>query len=208
MSMVADILVRSGAVGFQFHSPITFKSGIKSPMYVDCRKLISDPIDRKFVAAKLATYITEIGDCDIVCGVATAGIPWASMVAHILDIPMIYCRTSTKEHGKKKLIEGDYSRGNRTVVIEDVISTGGSVLTVVNALKQVGLVVEKVFCLYDYGFPSRIGAFEVAGVDLHPLARLEDVVKAAGTRLDRDRSNQLFWWRADPQEFYSKSEEE
>ena len=131
----------------------TWASGIKSPIYCDNRLIMAYPKFRKYVAAEFAKRINGLDEnIDVIVGTATAGIPHAAWIADIMDKPMAYVRSSSKAHGKKNQIEGIVSKGQKVVVVEDLLSTGGSALNAVDALKEVGVEVVKVYSIFNYNF--------------------------------------------------------
>lgn len=149
----------------------TWASGIKSPIYCDNRLTISYPTVRNAIAKGLCDLIAKDFDdnFDIVAATATAGIPHGAWVASLLNKPMAYVRSSSKDHGKENLIEGLVKRGQRAVLIEDLISTGGSSLKCVEALQKEGVEVVKVYGIFNYGFKEAIDRFRLASVDYETL---------------------------------------
>lgn len=168
----AKLLLNIDAVAVRDESSLfTWASGIKSPIYCDNRLVISYPEVRRKVAQGLADAIVkDFGDnFDIVAATATAGIPHGAWVAELLNKPMVYVRSASKEHGKENLIEGLHKKGQRAVLVEDLISTGGSSLKCVEALHKEGVEVVKVYGIFNYAFKEAVDRFKLAGVDFETL---------------------------------------
>src|SRR3954469_3694091 len=159
--ITAEKLLQADAVRLRPHEPFIWASGWKSPIYCDNRKILSQPFLRDFIKSELCNVVFELfNDAEVISGVATAGIPWGVMVADQLKLPFIYVRPKPKEHGLGNQIEGDYTTGQKTVVIEDLISTGKSSLQVVEVLKQNGLEIEGMVSIFNYQFDQAKTAFE------------------------------------------------
>ncbi|MFC9538427.1 orotate phosphoribosyltransferase [Lysinibacillus sp. NPDC056959] len=177
---IAHAMLKVGAVELNPTELFTWASGIKSPIYCDTRLTISDPVIRKQLANGLASLIKEnFGPTEIVAGTATAGIPHAAWVSDILDLPMVYVRSKAKEHGRGNQIEGKYVAGQKVVVVEDIVSTGGSSITAVEALRAAGCEVLGVVCVYTYNLPRAEQAFEKAGIHYVSLTNFDYLIEAA-----------------------------
>ncbi|MFF2177035.1 orotate phosphoribosyltransferase [Lysinibacillus sp. NPDC058147] len=177
---IAHAMLKVGAVELNPTELFTWASGIKSPIYCDTRLTISDPVIRKQLANGLASLIKEnFGTTEIVAGTATAGIPHAAWVSDILELPMVYVRSKAKEHGRGNQIEGKYAAGQKVVVVEDIVSTGGSSITAVEALRSAGCEVLGVVCVYTYNLPRAEQAFEEAGVKYVSLTNFDYLIEAA-----------------------------
>lgn len=177
---IAHAMLKVGAVELNPTELFTWASGIKSPIYCDTRLTISDPIIRKQLANGLAKNIQEFFPAtEVVAGTATAGIPHAAWVADILDLPMVYVRSKAKEHGRGNQIEGKYTSGQKVVVVEDIVSTGGSSITAVEALRAAGCEVLGVVCVYTYNLPKAEEAFDAAGIKYVSLTSFDYLVEAA-----------------------------
>lgn len=179
----AKALLKASAVQFSTDPMFTWASGIQSPIYCDNRLLMGYPELRERVAHELAQLIKErFPEADVVAGTATAGIPHAAWVSTLLNCPMVYVRSKAKEHGRGNQIEGRLDRGDRVVVIEDLISTGGSSLTAVEALRQEGMKVLGVVSIFTYELPKAQQAFESIGIPYFSLTNLEELLgEARGT---------------------------
>jgi orotate phosphoribosyltransferase len=169
---VAEILLDVNAVTLRPNEPYRFTSGILSPIYTDCRILISLPDQRKKIINYLANSVdTTIGlnKIDLIAGTATAAIPHAAWISEKFNLPMVYIRSSKKEHGKQNQIEGIVKKDNYAVVIEDLVSTGGSAINSAKALREEGAVVESCFSIFHYGFSDSIRNFKEQGITLYSL---------------------------------------
>ena len=201
---MARILLRLGAVSINAKQPFVYTSGVTSPIYTDNRILISYPDEREWVIAALVGRIAErvgIDNADVVAGTATAGIPFAAWLADRLRKPLIYVRSSAKEHGTGKLIEGRLRPGRRTIVIEDLITTGGSSLKTVDAIQQAEGVVSHCFALFTYGFEqARIG-YQQRGVVAETLATISTLLDVAVDEqyIESDDRQQVEAWLASQQ---------
>lgn len=177
---IAHAMLKVGAVELNPTELFTWASGIKSPIYCDTRLTISDPVIRKQLANGLASVIKEnFGATEIVAGTATAGIPHAAWVSDILELPMVYVRSKAKEHGRGNQIEGKYAAGQKIVVVEDIVSTGGSSITAVEALRAAGCEVLGVVCVYTYNLPRAEQAFDEAGIQYVSLTNFDYLIEAA-----------------------------
>jgi orotate phosphoribosyltransferase len=177
---IAHAMLKVGAVELNPTELFTWASGIKSPIYCDTRLTISDPVIRKQLANGLASVIKEnFSATEIVAGTATAGIPHAAWVSDILELPMVYVRSKAKEHGRGNQIEGKYAAGQKVVVVEDIVSTGGSSITAVEALRAAGCEVLGVVCVYTYNLPRAEQAFDEAGIQYVSLTNFDYLIEAA-----------------------------
>ena len=179
---IASELLRIGAVFLRPDDPFTWASGIKSPIYCDNRLVLSAPSARKKVELGLAELVRKhYPDCEMLMGTATAGIAHAALVSDILDMPMGYVRSSAKSHGRTNRIEGKMDAGTRVVVIEDLSSTGGSCIEVVDALREAGAEVLGVISIFTYGLKAATKNFEEAKTEYHSLSNLDALVEVAIT---------------------------
>ena len=197
---IAHAMLKVGAVELNPTDLFTWASGIKSPIYCDTRLTISDPVVRKQLANGLAQNIQEFfPGTEVVAGTATAGIPHAAWVSDILDLPMVYVRSKAKEHGRGNQIEGKYAPGQKVVVVEDIVSTGGSSITAVEALRAAGCEVLGVVCVYTYNLPKAEEAFEAAGVKYVSLTNFDYLVEAANESgaISQEQIPFLKEWHAD-----------
>ena len=181
---IADALLEIGAVKLQPHDRFTWASGLKSPIYTDNRVALAFPRVRTLIKEALSLVVTEYDGVDAVVGVATAGIPHAALVADHLAKPMAYVRGSAKKHGRQNLIEGKLAAGDRVVVIEDLVSTGGSSLEAVEALRTAGVEVLATAAIFTYGFDVAAERFAEADCPLHTLSDYPTLIKRAVARGD------------------------
>ena len=174
---IAKDLLTIEAVFLRPNEPFTWASGIKSPIYCDNRMTMSYPAVRKAIASGLAAQIKEhFPDVEVIAGTATAGIPHAAWVADILDLPMVYIRSKAKDHGKGNQIEGRITEGQKMVVIEDLISTGGSVLEACEAAAREGANVLGVAAIFTYELPQGLTNFEKAQLPLVTLTNYSTLI--------------------------------
>ena len=197
----AEKLLNIKAIKLQPENPFTWASGWKSPFYCDNRKTLSFTDLRTFVKTELARLLVEnFPDVDAVAGVATGAIPQGALVADLLNKPFLYVRSKPKDHGLENLIEGELAPGSKVVVIEDLISTGGSSLKAVEAIRKSGSEVVGMIASYSYGFPIAEQAFKDANVRLLTLTNYEAVLEVAleSGYITKDQVPMLNEWRRDP----------
>jgi len=178
---VAEILLKVNAVKLNVKEPFTYTSGLISPIYTDNRVLISYPDERDIIVSGFIDMMKERGlKPEFLAGTATAGIPWASFVAERLRLPMVYVRSKAKEHGAGKQIEGMLPEGKSVLIVEDLVSTGGSSLNSVNAIRNEGeSIVHEVFAIFSYGMEKAETAFREASVALSTLTNIEVLLEVA-----------------------------
>ena len=168
--LIAKDLLSIKAVFFRPNDPFTWASGIKSPVYCDNRLTLTSPEVRTDVETGLATIIKEnYPEVEVLMGTSTAGIAHAAITAHLMDLPMGYVRSGAKDHGRQNQIEGRLEKGQKVVVVEDLISTGGSVIEVVNVLREAGAEVLGIVSIFTYGMQKgldRLAAADVKNVSL------------------------------------------
>lgn len=197
----ASKLLDIKAIKLQPNDPFTWASGWKSPFYCDNRKALSFPELRNFVKLQLVhTVMQHFPQAEAVAGVATGAIAQGALVADELNMPYVYVRSKAKDHGMGNLIEGELPAGAKVVVVEDLISTGGSSLKAVEALRAAGYEVVGMVASYTYGFPVSAKAFADAGVELQTLTDYDHVVEqalATGYIAEAD-VELLHEWRKDP----------
>ena len=199
---IAKDLLEIEAVFLSPSEPFTWASGIKSPIYCDNRITMSYPKVRKEIAQGLADKIKEAyPDVEVIAGTATAGIPHAAWVAEILDLPMVYIRSKAKDHGKGNQIEGRIFEGQKMVVIEDLISTGGSVLEAAEDAKREGENVLGVAAIFTYELPKGKANFANAEMPLLTLTNYSVLIEAALEEkyIDETELNLLKEWKQDPE---------
>lgn len=199
--MMAEKLLRIKAIKLQPSNPFTWASGWKSPIYCDNRKLFSYPAIRNFVKLEMSRIVIEkYPDADAIAGVATGAITPGALVADALGLPFVYVRSTPKDHGLENLIEGELRPNSKVVVIEDLISTGGSSLKAVEAIKKDGSDVVGMVAIFNYGFPLSKESFEKADVELSTLTNYDAVLEKA-VQIDyiaEDDLGTLHEWRKNP----------
>lgn len=198
---VAEALVSIGAVGFSPDRPITFKSGLISPVYVDNRKLPFFPSAWDVVLKGFEqTIVRENLSFDVLAGIETAGIPHSAALGYLLKKPSVFVRKAVKDHGTKKRVEGGLVSQKKVLLIEDLVTTGGSSLSGVTSLRDEGAVVSDCLVIISYGFDESRKAFGEAQVSLHALATFTEVLAAAldSGAITLDQKALLDDWFADP----------
>ncbi len=182
--LIAKDLLSIGAVFLRPEEPFTWASGIKSPIYCDNRLTLTAPEVRTDVEKGLAEIVKKYyPDAEVLMGTSTAGIAHAAITAHMLDMPMGYVRSGAKDHGRGNQIEGKLEKGQKVVVIEDLISTGGSVIEVVEALREAGAEVLGIASIFTYGMKKgldRLAAAEVKNISLTNLDVIAEVAAEIG----------------------------
>lgn len=179
-NLIAKDLLKIKAVFFRPEEPFTWASGIKSPVYCDNRLTLTAPEVRTDVENGLAKLIKEnYPDAEVLMGTSTAGIAHAAITAHLLDMPMGYVRSGAKDHGRQNQIEGRLEKGQKVVVVEDLISTGGSVIEVVNVLREAGAEVLGVVSIFTYGMQKGLDRLEAADVKNISLTNFDCIAEVA-----------------------------
>ena len=177
---IARDLLKIQAVFFRPDEPFTWASGIKSPVYCDNRLTLTAPEVRTDVETGLGELVKEYyPEVEVLMGTSTAGIAHAAIVGHLLGLPMGYVRSGAKDHGRKNQIEGKLLPGQKVVVVEDLISTGGSVIEVVNVLRESGAVVLGVVSIFTYGMRRGLERLAEAGVENHSLCSFDVIARVA-----------------------------
>jgi orotate phosphoribosyltransferase len=194
--LVAKILLNEKAVFLRPQEPFTWTSGIKSPVYCDNRLLISTVEPRREIVRAFCKKISALKPSHI-AGTATAGIPWAAWIAEELGLPMIYVRSSSKEHGRQNAIEGSAPVGSSCVLIEDLISTGKSSIAAAQKLEEAGLKVLKVMSIFTYGFSEVDALFGQANLTFESLSNFDILAQVAydAKVLDSATLDQVLAWR-------------
>ncbi len=198
---IAGELLRIQAVKLQPKDPFTWASGWKSPIYCDNRKTLSFPTVRTYIRQRFSELVEkEFGKPDVIAGIATGGIPQGVLVAQELGLPFIYVRSNVKDHGLGNLIEGTYEAGQNVIVVEDLISTGGSSLQGVQALKDAGLKVKGLIAIFSYGFETADEAFEKAECPYVVLSDYDHLIEQAMNLgyIKEEELDQLKKWRELP----------
>lgn len=200
---IANSLLAIGAVKLQPENPFTWASGWRSPIYCDNRILLSHPAVRNQVVAAFVSASAAFEDVEGIAGVATAGIAHGALLADRLTLPYIYVRSSAKAHGRQNLIEGQLKAGARYLVVEDLISTGGSALQACQALRAAGAEVAGVLAIFSYEFPQATQAFAKAAIPFATLSNYSALLALAleqGT-IEKAMLATLQAWRTAPAEW-------
>lgn len=201
---IANGLLKIEAVSLNPKQPFTWTSGMKSPIYCDNRLTISYPYIRGLIADGFASLIREkFPETELIAGAATGGVPHAALVAERLELPMVYVRSKPKGHGQGRMIEGKLEAGQKTVVIEDLISTGGSSLKVAQAVNEAGGQALAVAAIFTYEFESANRAFRDAEIELHTLTNYSTLVMEAANNgsIDEEELTLLQRWRESPETY-------
>ncbi|MEG0291722.1 MAG: orotate phosphoribosyltransferase [Anaerovoracaceae bacterium] len=201
--IIAKELLSMGAVFLRPQEPFTWASGIKSPIYCDNRLILTSPKTRDIVENAIAEKVEEFyPECQVLMGTSTAGIAHAAIAAHILDIPMGYVRSSAKDHGRTNQIEGKLEKGQKVVVIEDLISTAGSVIDTVSALRAAGAEVLGIVSIFTYGMKKGIERMAENNIKNVSLSNLDSLVSVAATEgyIREEDIERLISFRNNPQD--------
>jgi len=199
--LIASGLLKIGAVFFRPEEPFIWASGIKSPIYCDNRLTLTAPEVRNDVERGLAQIVKEhYPECEVLMGTSTAGIAHAAIVGHLLDMPMGYVRSGAKDHGRQNQIEGKLLPGQKVVVIEDLISTGGSVIETVNALRDAGAEVLGVASIFTYGMKKGLERLAEANVKNVSLSDFDTVAEVAAEQgyIKKEDISRLIAFRNNP----------
>ena len=197
----ADLLLQINAIKLNSKNPFTWASGWKSPIYCDNRIILSHPQIRIFVKEQIVKQIEELyGKPDVIAGVATGAIGIGMLVADMMNLPFIYIRPNSKKHGRKNQIEGQYSKSQKVVVIEDLISTGHSSLMAVDALREEELIVKGMISIFTYGFNVSYENFKNKNVELHTLSSYDFLLDQALDikYINDDEFKTLKEWKKNP----------
>ena len=205
---IAKILVDIGSVNFDFKKYFTLTSGLKSPVYVDCRKIISFTKERDYIVDKAIHYLQENSiDSDIIAGGETAGIPYAAFLAQKLNKPMVYIRKKSKGFGINKQIEGQFNYKSSTLLVEDLATDGGSKVNFVNAIREAGLNVKDIFVIFYYDIFNfkELELFKL-NVNMHSLCTWKDITNYIESEkiYSEDKISNLKEFLEDPEKWRSK----
>jgi orotate phosphoribosyltransferase len=198
---IAEFLLQSKAIKIETASPFSWASGWKSPIYCDNRKTLSYPDTRSYIRDQFVEAVkSSFEDVELIAGVATGAIAQGALVADKMDLPFVYVRSAAKKHGMENLIEGFYEKGQRVVVIEDLISTGGSSLKAVEALREAGCEVLGMVATFTYGFEVAEKNFKKHHLDVVTLLDYESMLQQAleSGYIQSGQIETLKKWRLDP----------
>ena len=202
MDKVSEILLNLNAVILRTKPPFRWASGILSPIYTDNRLLMSYPKEREFIVNSFIKLIKANKiKVDGFAGTATAGIPWAAWIAQKMKKPMIFVRSESKDHGKENKTEGVIESGKTYVVVEDLISTGGSSLNTINAVREKGGVVEHCVAIFTYELEKSKASFDSVNVKLNTLTNFTNLIKTAVQKkfIGRDQLAHIMDWKKNPE---------
>ncbi len=203
---IAESLLKINAVSLSLNPPFTWVSGIKSPIYCDNRLFISYVEERRKVVDAFIEKIESSGlDFNVIAGTATSAIPFAAWISEKLSLPMVYVRAEKKQHGKGKSVEGKLNKGDKVIVIEDLISTGKSSVQVVKNLREEGAEVKGVFSIFSYQFKKADDNFASIGLNYVSLENIESLLKHAVEKgyLSQEDADIINEFRKDPENWYS-----
>ena len=189
---IADILLSIGCVNINFKNKFTLTSGKKSPVYVDCRKLVSFPKEREIIINEMSKQIkSKYKNQIVVAGGETAGIPYSSYISQKLKLPMVYIRKKPKGFGKGKIIEGEFKKKSKSVLIEDMATDGGSKIHFINSMRKAELSVRDIFVVFFYDiYPSAKANMKKMGVNLNYLASWKDILEISPNYISmKDHAN-------------------
>ena len=200
----AELLLQINAIKLNSKNPFTWASGWKSPIYCDNRIILSFPAVRNYIRDEFAKHIEEkFGKPDVIAGVATGAIGIGILVAEAMGLPFVYVRPEPKKHGRQNQVEGFLQKGQNVVVVEDLISTGGSSLLAVEALRNEGANVKGMASIFTYGFPISKERFEAANLDVFTLSNYENLLQKAVDKqyVSENELETLSAWNANPAEW-------
>lgn len=193
---VSEILLKEKAVFLRPEEPFTWASGIQSPIYCDNRLLLSSVISREFIVTSFVDLIKPL-NVDVIAGTATAGIPWASWIAYELKLPLLYVRSTSKGHGRQNAVEGKVLPGQKSVLIEDLISTGMSSINAAKKLEEEGVKVLNILSIFNYDFPQTKEIFRQQGLETASLSTFEILANVAYNQrmLNNETLTKVLEWR-------------
>ena len=206
--ILAEKLLQISAIKLQPQNPFVWGSGWNSPIYNDNRRILSYPDIRNFVKVEFARVILEnFPEAEAIAGVATGAIAFGAIVADVLGLPYVYVRSTPKDHGLENLIEGNLKPGTKVVVIEDLVSTGGSSLKAVDVVRTYGCEVVGMACLFNYQFPMAVKRFRDANVNLVSLCNYSTMIEVAEETnyISQSEAEALREWREDPADWIPQS---
>lgn len=204
---IARNLLQINAIKLNPQNPFTWASGMRSPIYCDNRITLSFPEVRNTIIKGFVEVASAYTNVDAICGVATAGIPHGVLLADRLNLPFAYVRASAKSHGRQNLIEGELKEGSKVLVIEDLISTGGSSLDAVHILRENGVEVLAVLAIFDYGFQKAKNNFQNAACTYKTLSHYDVLLSEASQMkyITEQEKNILSLWRKDPENWFNNT---
>lgn len=205
-TLLAQKLIKISAIKLQPDSPFAWATGWQSPIYTDLRMTLSYPDVRNLIKVEMARLIMEnFGDADVIAGIAIGAIAHGALVADSLALPMVYVRSTPKDHGLENLIEGDIKPGQKVVLIEDQLSTGNNCLKCLNAVREAGGIVLGVLVIFDYQFSKAAKALKRAKLPIITLTNFETMIDVAidGNKITQADADTLMQWHSDPENWTS-----
>ena len=201
---IARQLLKIKAVKLNVVHPFTWASGMRSPIYCDNRIVLSHPEARNIVKNGFVQMSLAFGEFDVVAGVATAGIPHGALLADALNLPFVYVRDKPKSHGRQNQIEGELQPGQKVLVIEDLISTGGSSMKAIEALEEAGAKIAGLLAIFTYGFQEATDLFEERNIPMQTLSNYDCLIEEALELqyISTSDLESLKIWRRDPKNWF------
>jgi len=207
LKTIEEVLLYIKAVKLSPKTPFTYASGIISPIYCDNRVIISYPYEREFVISLFIDKINKTNiEFDVVAGTATAGIPHAAWIAEFFKKPMIYVRSSKKNHGKENLIEGILKKGQKVILIEDLLSTGGSSVNAAKAIRESGGLIDYIFAIFSYEMKKCKQNFKNENLKYETLGNISNIIDIASDSgyISLEDKNIILEWKKDPENWIKK----
>lgn len=206
-NLIAQNLLQIKAIKLNLQNPFTWASGIRSPIYCDNRITLSYPQVRDLIKTSFADLVNSMGTFDMIAGVATAGIAHGALLADYLNLPFCYVRSSAKDHGRQNQIEGEIAPNSKILVVEDLISTGGSSIEVVKKLREEGHQVDSVVSIFNYELEKAKGNFLNIQCNFFSLSNFSTIIDIAhSTKYITDEEKSILsQWNKDPQNWYSNN---
>ena len=207
---IIEKLLQINAIKLKPQNPFTWASGMRSPIYCDNRLSLSEPELRKMICESFVRLSKPYLPCDAIVGVATAGIPHGMLLAEALNLPFAYVRSKAKKHGRQNQIEGKLEAGQTVLMVEDLISTGGSALQAVQAVREVGCDVHAVLAIFTYGFQKAVDAFAEAECQFKTITNYPELLIHAKEKnyISSHELEILQEWNNDPEHWYSNTNED
>ena len=205
---IARVALEVGAIRVNVQQPFTWASGYKMPIYNDNRLLLGNAQNRALVTEGFQDLLKKITtEVEVIAGTATAGIPHATSLADLLQVPLVYVRSTAKSHGMGNKIEGILKKNQKVLVIEDLISTGGSAVNAVTAVREAGGIVDHCFSIFSYGFPESLEKFKSASCQVHSILDFSELLKVAQSTQDIPLNDiqTLQSWQESPFKWGNKS---
>jgi orotate phosphoribosyltransferase len=205
---IAQVALEIGAIRINAQQPFTWASGYKMPIYNDNRLLLGNAQNRTLVSKGFQGLLKKCSiDVEVIAGTATAGIPYATTLADLLQVPMIYVRSASKSHGMGNKIEGILKKNQQVLVIEDLISTGGSAVNALTTVREAGGIVDHCFSIFSYGFPESLEKFKSVSCQVHSILDFSELLKVAQSTQDISSNDiqTLQSWQKSPFKWGNKS---